>query len=164
MEENISKKKSWSKYLKYLKRFLLYFFGVFFALILTAIILAYVFEDKVKKLVVDELNKQLNSEITVKEIDLSLIRKFPYASLTFTDVIATDATKASVKGDLLKAEKVYLQFSIWDIFNQNYRIKKIEDLLQDQHRLPSRAIDLGALSNAAGVEHSVSRRSCDSTP
>ncbi|NVO02601.1 MAG: hypothetical protein HXX09_07830 [Bacteroidetes bacterium] len=126
MEDNISKKKIWSKYLKYLKRFLLYFFGALFALILTAVILAYIFEDKVKNFVVDELNKKLNSEISVKEIDLSLIKKFPYASLTFTDVVAKDANNSNLKGDLLKAQNVYLQFSIWDLFDQNYRIKKIE--------------------------------------
>lgn len=92
----------------------------------TAFVIAYFFEDSVKAYIVKQINKQLNTEIVVKDINLSLIKRFPYASLTFIDVTAKEVSTDKKKEDLLKAETVYLQFSIFDLFDKNYRIKKVE--------------------------------------
>jgi hypothetical protein len=62
----------------------------------------------------------------VKEMELSLFQKFPNVSLTFTNVTAKDAIASTNKGNLLIADNVYLQFSIWDLFNKEYKIKKID--------------------------------------
>lgn len=122
----IEKKRKLPKVLRRILRVLLIVFASILFLIGIAVLLGYVYEDRVKQYAIEQLNKQLNSEIKVGEIDLSLIRKFPFASLTFTDVTAKDAIKTHSKGNLLKADKVFLQFSIWDLFDQNYRIKRIE--------------------------------------
>ncbi len=114
------------KFFKYLKRTLISIAVFLFLLFTTAFIIAYFYEDKVKDYIVKQINKQLNTEISVKDINLSLIKRFPYASLTFIDVTAKEVIPDKKKEDLLKAETIYLQFSIFDLFDKNYRIKKIE--------------------------------------
>lgn len=93
--------------------------------IIFALIVGFFYQDKVKKIIVDELNKNLRTEIKVKDIDFSLFRKFPYATLTFNNLSAKDATEEK-KDTLLKAEKLLLNFNIIDIFQDNYRIKEID--------------------------------------
>jgi len=114
------------KFFKYLKRISLGIAIFIVLLFATAFIIAYFYEDKVKDFVVNQINKQLNTEISVKEINLSLIKRFPYASLTFIDVTAKEVVPDKKKENLLKAETIYLQFSIFDLFDKNYRIKKVE--------------------------------------
>jgi uncharacterized protein involved in outer membrane biogenesis len=124
--ESILKPKKKNKAWKIIKRFLLVIAAVFIVLIGTVLVIIYFHEDSIKKFIVDKINQQLNTEIQVKEIELSLFRKFPNVSLVFTDVTAKDAIKSENKGNLLTAKNIYLQFSIWDLFDKNYRIRKIE--------------------------------------
>jgi len=119
-------KKKRLRYWKYVKKILLSIFIFFLLLIGSAVVIVYFYEDSIKKFFVDQINKQLTTEIKVKEVGLSLFQKFPNVSLTFTDVIARDAIASTNKGNLLKADNIYLQFNIWDLFDKNYRIKKIE--------------------------------------
>jgi hypothetical protein len=111
---------------KYIKRILLSILIFFLLLIGSAFIIVFFYQDSIKKYIVDQINKQLVTEIKVKEVELSLFQKFPYVSLTFTDVTAKDAIKSANKGELLRAENVFLEFNIWDLFYKNYRIRKIE--------------------------------------
>jgi len=114
------------KFFTYLRRFFIVFFILLFLFFSTAFIIAYFFENSVKDYIVKPINKQLNTEITVKNIHLSLLKRFPYASLTFVDVIVKEALADKKKDDLLKAETVHLQFNIFDLFDKNYKVKKIE--------------------------------------
>src|ERR1035437_1661289 len=111
---------------KYIKRILLSILIFFMLLIGSAFVIVFFYQDSIKKYIVDQINKQLVTEIKVKEVELSLFQKFPYVSLTFTDVTAKDAIKSANKGELLRAENVFLEFNIWDLFYKNYRIRKIE--------------------------------------
>lgn len=115
-----------NKIWKVLKRILFSLLALIVILIGTALVIIYFYEDSIKKIIIDRINKQLTTEIQVKEIDLSLFKKFPNVSLVFTDVIAKDAIKSVNKGKLLTAKNIYLEFSIWDLFYKNYRIRKIE--------------------------------------
>lgn len=85
-------------------------------------IIAYLYEDEVKTYVVDEINKQLIIEVKVGDIDFSILRKFPYASLVFSDVICLSPIPPDT---LFIAKEMFLQFNVLDIFSKNYRIKRI---------------------------------------
>jgi hypothetical protein len=124
--EPIVKNKKSKRVWKYIKRILLSILIFFLLLVGTAFVIVFFYEDSIKKFIVDQINKQLKTEIVVKEVELSLFQKFPNVSLTFTDVTAKDAITSSNKGNLLKADNVFLQFSIWDLFDKNYKIRKIE--------------------------------------
>ena len=111
---------------KFVKRFLISLIIIVGLALGTLLVIGLFFSKEVEQFLINQLNKQLNSEISVKKIELTLFEKFPMASLKFTDVVAKDAVTSPQKDTLLKAEKVYLQFNIWDIFDKKYRIKHID--------------------------------------
>lgn len=95
------------------------------------IFIGYFYEDTVKHIIISELNKRLNNEIIVQDIEndiqFSLFKKFPYASVNFNNVKVLDAEKTKkVKGSLLEASSLSLQFSLLDLLFGKYRIKRIE--------------------------------------
>jgi len=95
------------------------------------IFLGYYYEDTVKRIIISELNKRLNTELIVQNVDrdiqFSIFKKFPYASVSFNNVVMLDAIKDKKnKKNLLEAKTVYLQLSIWDMIFGEYHIKKIE--------------------------------------
>ncbi|MDD5571417.1 MAG: AsmA-like C-terminal region-containing protein [Bacteroidales bacterium] len=114
-----------NKFLKILKIFLITIFSILVLFISACIAIVYFYEDAIKILAIRELNKQLTTEITVKNVELSVLKTFPFASIVFEDVTAKDATKQINKGDLLKAKKIFLLFNVYDIFYGKYKIKKV---------------------------------------
>jgi len=79
----------------------------------------------VKKLFVTEINKSLAAEVQVNDVQLSLIRDFPFASVRFTGVRMKEATPVPSKKYLLTAGSISLRFNIWDLLQKNYRVKNI---------------------------------------
>ena len=90
--------------------------------------LSFYYQDDVKNYIISELNKQLNTQIIIdgQNIDFTVFKNFPLASVEFNHVAALDAIASTKKDTLFNAEAISLQFSIMDIFNKNYRIKKIK--------------------------------------
>ncbi len=101
--------------------------GIIIAIfVVIGFIFSTVYEDKVKAYIVEQINNSINTKIDVKEVEFSVFKKFPYASLEFQEVTAEEVTKKDNKQHLFKAQSVYLQFNIIDILNENYTIKKVE--------------------------------------
>ncbi|MCL2132174.1 MAG: hypothetical protein FWH36_06980 [Lentimicrobiaceae bacterium] len=88
----------------------LFFFAV-------AVVFAFVFEKKIAEVVLNQLYKQTTAEIKHKDISFSLIRKFPMASLQINHL---EVNESDVQADM-----IFLQFSILDMFRENYTIRKI---------------------------------------
>jgi len=103
-----------------------WFLGVMLFLILLLIGIALIFEDNIAKYAINQINKEINTEIKYKDLSFSLIKKFPYASLKFTEISAKEVVKSQKKNDLLHAKSIYLQFNIWDLISGKYDIKRIE--------------------------------------
>lgn len=122
-----SQKKSSGPF-RLLGRFIAFVVILFSLFLIAAGGLAYFYQDEVKGYVIAELNKQLNTEIIVdgKNIDFTIIKSFPFASIDFKDIKALDATEDKKKDTLFTAHKISLQFNIVDIFYKNYHVKKIE--------------------------------------
>ncbi len=110
------------------KRFFLVLFLLPIVLLLSALLLSYLYQDEIKKRLVAEINKQINTEISIAAIDFSLLKKFPSASIELSNVLVKDAwqNKEKTKDTLLFAEKFFLQMSLFDLFKKNYEIKNIE--------------------------------------
>lgn len=105
--------------------------GIFIAIMAMVIIgVAVVYEDQVKKIIVEQVNLQLKAPVKVGAIKFSLIKNFPKASLSFYDVVAqsvyTGTEKEKCPKNLLVAKEISLQFNVQDIFNGNYTINKID--------------------------------------
>lgn len=112
---------------RFLMRIIIIFAFLFILLSGTAFIIGYYYQDEVKEYVIGELNKQLNTQVIVdgKDIDFTVIKNFPYASVDFKNVKALDAIQAEKKDTLFKAGEISMQFNLLDIFKKNYRVKKI---------------------------------------
>lgn len=95
-------------------------------LVVIGVIFSTIYEDKVKSYIIERINNSINTKIDVKEVEFSVFKKFPYASLEFQQVTAEEVTKNEKKGTLFSAQSVYLQFNILDILNENYTIKKVQ--------------------------------------
>lgn len=96
--------------------------------IVQGLFLIYLYEDDIKQAALKKLNEQLNTEIKVGRIDLSLFDNFPFVSLTFPDVNIRSTLKDEPYS-LLEARKVSMLFNLFDLYFKNYRIRtaRIED-------------------------------------
>ncbi|MBU0490033.1 MAG: hypothetical protein KKA07_13995 [Bacteroidetes bacterium] len=115
-----------NRVLRILKYFFVTISIVVGALLLTAFIIIYFYEDKIREAAVKEINKKLNTEIQVSDINLTLISTFPDASLEFSNVSALEVLKSDKKDTLLKADAINLYFNFWDIFYGTYDFNKIK--------------------------------------
>lgn len=117
-------------------RSLLKIFGiVLLSVFATAILIGIFYGDEIQKLLLDNINKNLNSEIKVGKIEFSVISHFPYASVELNNVVAKDAMQAPTgKGSagktnspdtLLKAEKLSLLFNLMGVFSKDVSVRKI---------------------------------------
>ena len=105
--------------------------GIFIVIIaITATTVALVYEKQVKKIIIGAINKKLIAPVQVGDIQFSLIKNFPKASLSFYNVKAQSVYDGLEKSDcpknLFTAKEINLQFNLRDIFNGNYTINKIE--------------------------------------
>lgn len=113
---------------RFLSKLLLFIVIFLFILLGLGAVIGYYYQDEVKEFVIKELNKQLNTEIIVEghNIDFTVIKNFPYASVDFKNVKALDATEKKSKDTLFSAKLISLQFNLFDVFKKNYSIKKLE--------------------------------------
>ncbi|MGZ4054032.1 MAG: hypothetical protein ACXVPU_05415 [Bacteroidia bacterium] len=127
-QENKPVKRKSSHLVRFFWRFLIFILVTFVLLTGTGFIIGYYYQDEVKEYIVGQLNKQLNTEIIVdgKDIDFTVLKNFPLASVDFKNVKALEATQNKKKDTLFTAGEISLQFNIVDVFKKNYHIKKIE--------------------------------------
>ncbi len=113
----------WRKVLKYALITLSTFTGL---ILIACILIPVFFEDEVKGLFIKELNKNLATEVSVQEedIELSLFRHFPEASVVFHNVGIRESFSHSGK-NFLQAEEISLLFNIRNILNGKYTIHNI---------------------------------------
>lgn len=106
---------------KFWKRFaiiLSIFFGV---LSLSAVIITNVFEGTIGNRLVTEINKQLESELTIKKFDLTVWSTFPNVAANFRDVLLEDTGDEA----LLVAENVSFRFGLFSLFGSNIQVKSV---------------------------------------
>jgi hypothetical protein len=109
-------------------RIILVVFILFAFVVGAGSVVAYYYQDEVKEYAIKELNNQLNTKIIIngKDIDFTVFKNFPLASVDFKNVKALEVTSNKNKDTLFKAGKISFQFNLIDIFKKNYRVKKIK--------------------------------------
>lgn len=111
---------------KRIGKWLLIALATFITLLLILAVAIYFFEDKIKAYAVSRINQNLNTEIKVSEIDLTIWSSFPYASIDFKDVLIMDPiTVNKISDTMLYAHQLSFEFSVWDIASGNYSVKQI---------------------------------------
>jgi len=100
-------------------------FGMVVLLMVSAIVLAFVFQDKIKRQIVAEVNEQISVPVKVGgDISLSLLKHFPYASLTFEKVSIDDKLRGGNK-KLLNVEEFSFLCNIFSLFGDHIEFSKV---------------------------------------
>ena len=113
------------KFSKRVKRVLLVIALLLVLCFLLATILVWTNKEKIESIVVNELNKHLQTEVNVKEIDLAVLSSFPMVSLEFSDVVIKDVLDTLGKERFVAVENLAVKFNLWDILCGRYNVKKI---------------------------------------
>ncbi|RXK87149.1 AsmA family protein [Filimonas effusa] len=93
-------------------------------------------QDRLVKLAVKELNKQLQGELVINGSNISLLQNYPYISIGLKQV-QFYANKQKNAKPIYESERLYIGFSLTDILQQKYHVKVIAlknghlDLVQD---------------------------------
>ena len=95
---------------------------VFSSVFLLSVILTAFFEDKIGRLIIAELNKNITTELKVEDVSLSLIRAFPKVSATLKNVRLADTGKKN----LLSIGELSFSMGIWSAFTGKPSISKIK--------------------------------------
>lgn len=115
--------------MKRLRNIVFWFLGSLFALfmVLSAIVYIAVLRDenRIKKIVVDELNKSLTGTVSVEQMNLTFWSSFPYIALEFKNVKAMGSNPKDTE-PLLEAEYLSFNFNLRDMLAKKYEVKKIE--------------------------------------
>lgn len=99
--------------------------------LLTIIILLiaapFVFESQLKELVKKTMNDNLNAQVDFEDIDLSMFRSFPQATLVIENISIIN--NEPFKGDTLAlGEEVILEMSVKELLKRNDEPKRIDEL------------------------------------
>ncbi len=84
-----------------------------------------VFEEEIKKRVIDEMNANIQTPIRISGgLEFSVFSQFPKASLELKDIVVMGSTKEP-DDTLLIAKRVYLLADIWELISQDWNIHGI---------------------------------------
>ena len=102
--------------------------GIFFSIFIIIVIslsISFIYEDEVSRLFLKEVNKRIETDFQTGEVKLSLLKKFPSASLVIDDVQLFSHDDNRDTSLSVKVENLFLQFDIVDIFLKNYSIDEV---------------------------------------
>ena len=106
-----------------IKKFILLLFVLLILGVAIGIGIAHVYQDEIEQLAIQNINEQLLTPIEVEDIEFSLIKKFPYASLELKNLMSLDAFQ---KDTLVHAEKLFLKLNTLDLYKKNYTLQQLE--------------------------------------
>jgi len=93
-------------------------------LVVAAAAILYTQQQRLVKLAIKELNKQLPGELSIEGSDISIFENLPYISIRLKQVRFYDS-KLTTGKPIFEAEKLFVGFSLPDILKQKYRVKVI---------------------------------------
>lgn len=109
----------WKKILWIICLFLLIFTG-------TGTLLGYIYQDEIIEAATSELNHHLKTEIVPEHIEVSFLKRFPYASISLENVYALEAWDHTQRDTLFQFETVYLKFNVLDLYQGAYHLEAAE--------------------------------------
>ena len=130
--------------------------GIVLGVILLLLFLTpFLFEKQLKDLVQETINKNVNATVTFEDIDLSIFRNFPDATLAIQNLKVIN--NAPFEGDTLAlSEEIVLQMSIGELFKGGGEPKKIDALRIDDTFLNIKVDSLGNNNYDIAIQDSVS--------
>jgi hypothetical protein len=85
---------------------------------------AYIYyqQDELEQVVIIEINKRLKSPIKIGDIEFSVIKNFPFASIELNNILAIDAFQEDT---LCEIELLQLKFNALDLYNNIFIIQEL---------------------------------------
>jgi uncharacterized protein involved in outer membrane biogenesis len=106
--------------------------GIIMFLFVVLIVLSFSYENTIIRYLKKNLNEHLLTEIIIDRIDFSIIKRFPYATVEFSNVVIKSRAglnysgpAISCKDTLMNASKIYFQFGLLGLIHNEFRLKKI---------------------------------------
>ena len=109
--------------MRLIKKIILHLIVLLLLLVTIGVSIAHIYQDEIEQLALQNINMQLQTPIEVEDIEFSLIKKFPYASLELKNLMVLDAFQ---KDTLLKAEKIFLKLNSIDLYRKTYNLQQLE--------------------------------------
>ncbi|MEX0988582.1 MAG: AsmA-like C-terminal region-containing protein [Bacteroidales bacterium] len=117
-------------YVEYLAAFLIIFALI---LVIASVVIVKFYGDELQDYTLNLVNEQLDTKLTVEEVGFSVLRKFPYTSVFFNNVIVwsghnfdREEFKSVSPDTLFTADRLYMQFNLMDLIRKKYTIKSLE--------------------------------------
>ena len=134
----LPKKRRKKSLLRKIYHFLLIFLISSILLIAAAVVLVYQNQDKLIRVFIEEINKQIDTPVEVGKVELTLWDKFPQLAIKFSQVRVKESLSNS-SNPLAVLGNVYCTFGIWQLLTRNYTI--------DHFYLENGSINLKKLAN-----------------
>lgn len=107
--------------LKLLKKALFYLFVAIVVVLIAGASAIFLFKDRIIQQFIREANKQLNTQVKVARIDVSILENFPSVSIVLNDVYVEDSHDGIYP--LLTAKKISFQMDALAVWNGEYNVK-----------------------------------------
>ena len=108
--------------MRILKRILLAL--ILFAILMISSSAVYIYyqQDELEQVVIKEINKRLKSPIKIGDVEFSVIKNLPFASIELNNILAIDAFQEDT---LCEIELLQLKFNILDLYNNIFIIQEL---------------------------------------
>lgn len=102
--------------------------GIFILLLIIALIsIPYLFKDKIKEMIVESINKNVDATVAFEDVDLSLFKSFPQANVTVDKLSIIN--KAPFAGDtLLYLGQVNMKMSVKELWKDKSEGMNVESI------------------------------------
>lgn len=103
-------------------------FGILILVLLVALVtVPYLFQDKIKEMLAETINKNVDATVAFEDVDLSLLRSFPRANVTVDKLSIIN--KAPFAGDTLAYfDELDLKMSVMELFKDKTETMSIESI------------------------------------
>jgi len=109
------------------KKIIKWVVSILLVLIIGFVSIPFLFKDKIVQIVSNSINSSINASVTFKEVDLSLLQKFPLASITIADIAVVN--KAPFVGDTLySAKSLNFSMSIMELFKSEEEVIALKSI------------------------------------
>ncbi|HMF72037.1 MAG TPA: AsmA family protein, partial [Flavitalea sp.] len=143
--------------MKLLRRVLFYTTLTVGVLLIALTASVFLYKDRIINQFIREANKQLNTPITIKRMDVSVFQQFPQLSIVFHDVYIEDSHPG--RYPLLTAKKISFQLNPIEVWRGTYTVKGMEIHDSETHL----KIDKEGVNNYTIIKKQIGKGSAQST-
>jgi uncharacterized protein involved in outer membrane biogenesis len=99
--------------------------------VLAVFVLLRYYEDELAKYAIEQSKVQFKTEVRIGDVDLAFWQTFPHASLELQNVFVESASRS--KDTLLSAEKIFLEFDLFDLLGDRIHLHTLDFHRGDFH-------------------------------